>query len=1161
MEGGDPDAPTHHRSQKRPRLDSVNPPPLPAPPPPGVQYSNRLPPPPRPQHPSSAPAGEAASPSAPPTYPQHTLPQPDSYSPRTYPGGVGPLPSPAFDIRVDPRTAQTRANQAPDHGPNHPPIGPPVARSVYPAEHPPIYTAPQNGSSHASTAQDVKRHSVALTTSPMEANGLSSHATGMYVPPVDPRQNGHVPNGSVPNGYPGPVVGAQHAEQYPPPAMAPGQHYAPPVPQFSQPGTPYMGPTPQFQGQMRRKQVRAQQACNNCRARKQKCDEQRPCQFCKDQNIECLYKDVPPPKQDRTMLALQDSVNNVASSVDNITDILKAIIARLDSVESRLPSTSAASDSTYHQASPALSSEQGQRMRSSIAESDVIGSRIATPLQHRQAQVKSEPPNFFPQPSPIVKAEVMQHPIAPEPATPAESERHVQAPNEGDDSPREPKVGLLGDHTTPAHQLLADWRSMSQFYAGTALLNLDSVSQYPMIMEQRRGLLRLWGVGQGGDENDGAQGPASPESTTSDAPSPAREGLWGKGYATPPTDEPSPATPTSSFDGHYRDHPGGLNPDGSLKLDAETIRRLQSSYFENIHILHPFIDKGRLQKNITKFIELYSPENRVVFSPGSAVPTHVRGTGLKRKRSTSHYDGYSPGDFANPRRIERSVGNAIILLVLALGKVCEYKQPLPGPTGDPPESLLVDPYSKGSPHSSFNSASYGEEPPKKNVDVLPGLAYFAHATDILGNQQGGNSIAHAQALLLAGLYYGQYARVLESWSLIHSACRACSILIRNDLDKISKKTALQQAEEQRRMQALGNKSQPTKEEVNEMYRLNLLKCVYWTCLQLESDILAEMSTLPPSGISKFQDDIAYPSGVSDEMPSADNLPDDITTSMLYYSAQIHLRVLLNNAHNSLYRQKLDPKDVRQVSSAAMFLNDNLKYWRAMLPSKLQWRDNDPPATDINAARLRAKYYGGQYMILRPFLYLSIHELEFPPGAPRSVVSSQNNSPAATNIIPEQVERPHSTEPKFVNLVNLDSDQKLVLTIAQQCIDSAVQSTIAFDRVGAARESPYSRYNDIAPQRLIVTNIFGTLHAQFGNMLVLAAVYRTRLQQLHHLKLKHSTVDMLLRRTIRVLEQVAPNSPVLEMDVKILKKIKGILSEPKAHAELTPRVVAASLNHM
>jgi len=103
-----------------------------------------------------------------------------------------------------------------------------------------------------------------------------------------------------------------------------------------------------------------------------------------------------------------------------------------------------------------------------------------------------------------------------------------------------------------------------------------------------------------------------------------------------------------------------------------------------------------------------------------------------------------------------------------------------------------------------------------------------------------------------------------------------------------------------------------------MFRLNLLKCVYWTCLQLErfvarifleqpcltdgSDILAEMSTLTPSGISQYQDDVAYPSGVSDEMPSVENLPEDITTSMLYYSAQIHLRVLLNNAHNSLYRQ-------------------------------------------------------------------------------------------------------------------------------------------------------------------------------------------------------------------------------------------------------------------
>jgi hypothetical protein len=45
----------------------------------------------------------------------------------------------------------------------------------------------------------------------------------------------------------------------------------------------------------RPKQVRATQACNHCRERKQKCDEARPCEFCRGNNFDCQYKDVPPP--------------------------------------------------------------------------------------------------------------------------------------------------------------------------------------------------------------------------------------------------------------------------------------------------------------------------------------------------------------------------------------------------------------------------------------------------------------------------------------------------------------------------------------------------------------------------------------------------------------------------------------------------------------------------------------------------------------------------------------------------------------------------------------------------------------------------------------------------------------------------------------------------
>lgn len=38
-------------------------------------------------------------------------------------------------------------------------------------------------------------------------------------------------------------------------------------------------------------------ACDQCRARKAKCDEGRPmCSHCKENNLFCVYKEVPPHK-------------------------------------------------------------------------------------------------------------------------------------------------------------------------------------------------------------------------------------------------------------------------------------------------------------------------------------------------------------------------------------------------------------------------------------------------------------------------------------------------------------------------------------------------------------------------------------------------------------------------------------------------------------------------------------------------------------------------------------------------------------------------------------------------------------------------------------------------------------------------------------------------
>jgi hypothetical protein len=163
-----------------------------------------------------------------------------------------------------------------------------------------------------------------------------------------------------------------------------------------------------------------------------------------------------------------------------------------------------------------------------------------------------------------------------------------------------------------------------------------------------------------------------------------------------------------------------------------------------------------------------------------------------------------------------------------------------------------------------------------------------------------------------------------------------------------------------------------------------------------------------------------------------------------YSTQTFLRVVLNVAHNALYgpsgRMSFDPTNVKDVAYHALTHAKILENWRGTLSSELAWLDDDHPSTDLNIARVRAKYYGGLYMMLRPYLKLASHELEFP------------------------------------SMVELTDDQKKIIEVVCKCINSAIRSTIAFDRVGAKPDSAYEDFTPTRKERLIVTNIFGTLHA-------------------------------------------------------------------------------------
>ena len=401
-------------------------------------------------------------------------------------------------------------------------------------------------------------------------------------------------------------------------------------------------------------------------------------------------------------------------------------------------------------------------------------------------------------------------------------------------------------HGTAAHKLLR-WPSIKKI--------LDRRNSYVYRegfvaeSETSRSTLKPFGSDIGVRQNQSVMGILSPGISSpgakledaSRSPSMASNSLWGSGGFGPP-DHSRP-------DLKNTDHIGGLDADGSLKMDPTTVNRLVHSYMANIHIMHPILDRNQLRHMTDSFISQKSPATpngwQNSYSPQSSgqkfdtardssnVPVHSWNYG-KRKFDSSLVSTRSDTSSSLNQPIERSISNAVVLLVLALGKICEHKGPLPGTAENRPSwtstSQACSPSNHhDSPHSvparissaastpSYSASNaqspmsdvrnsslyhrqpierYNTAPPypmspsnqgtpnttiaphSRNVDKIPGLAYYAYASDILGNEHGGIEVQHVQARLLAGLYMGQLARVIESWRWIQSACVVCFLLTR-----------------------------------------------------------------------------------------------------------------------------------------------------------------------------------------------------------------------------------------------------------------------------------------------------------------------------------------------------------------------------------------------
>jgi hypothetical protein len=383
------------------------------------------------------------------------------------------------------------------------------------------------------------------------------------------------------------------------------------------------------------------------------------------------------------------------------------------------------------------------------------------------------------------------------------------------------ELSIPMEHTTAAHKLLR-WPSIKAFIS-----KITDNEDYVMEAEENRGLLRLYGRGEGIDRGDGsglgessdAGSPGADDGSLGVSTSPI-EPLWGTGLSTGDNVE------VRRKDAH---RVGGLNADGTLRLDPPRVEHLINSYFQNIHILHPFLDKGRIVNMVSVLQARTNSASSSTTGVSPSTPFAVSNMqnppvkAPKRKRSTGLGGPSTTPSYSTSRTpLERSINTAIVLLVLALGKICDHRTWVPGPvpenrksspgtmmspplkTDSPPTSVKHSPTSSASStYSALPSPYEGPRMPNlsrrtsidghpvfekkpfesrniepRNVDVVPGLAYYTIATEILGSLNGGNDLPHVQAGLLAGLYCGQIGRVLESWRWINSACIGCQVLLR-----------------------------------------------------------------------------------------------------------------------------------------------------------------------------------------------------------------------------------------------------------------------------------------------------------------------------------------------------------------------------------------------
>lgn len=219
---------------------------------------------------------------------------------------------------------------------------------------------------------------------------------------------------------------------------------------------------------------------------------------------------------------------------------------------------------------------------------------------------------------------------------------------------------------------------------------------------------------------------------------------------------------------------------------------------------------------------------------------------------------------------------------------------------------------------------------------------------------------------------------------------------------------------------------------------------------MRSDLIAELP-LPPSGLLSYEDDMPHPN-----MSLLHDYDQRILDS---YPGQLYLRTHLNSIHRMFYapdigadKKSYSGKDTYDEKFKNVDLVVDAVSSMGWVAPSMVFSEDDEPANDILAARLRAKYWGAQTLTYRPFIRQILqfsHSMKNHPSSPNLPGTTEFRQGIVAPVIHPNTRNPSEIDPQIIEL-------------ASKGIRALIESTRAF--------------HNLPEGRPIITNVFGTAHA-------------------------------------------------------------------------------------